>query len=375
MEFIINHTAFKNAVLEVGKIVSEKATLPILSGIKIIAEKDNLTIIGSNSDLVIEKIIPTFSNGSKVVEVLQPGSIVISAKYLSEIVKKLPNEIYFTVNENNRVTIQSDNISSRLNGFSALEYPNLPLMDDTQYIPMASKVLIEMLKQTVFAVSKNETRPVLTGVYFHFSKGQLTCVATNSIRLALSKRVINVRVNCSCVVPSHTINELSKLMNNTSETIDIFISDHYIMFESTMTKLYSRILVGTYPHILRLIPQEFQTTITMERKQLLNGIDRATLFSSVTNNNKVYLELQEGSKIKIRSHGTELGQIEETQYLKGIQGERELSIAVDGGYLIEALKALKEDEISLSFSGPMKPILLKPIGLDDQLHLISPVRT
>lgn len=375
MEFIINRAVFKGAVLEVGKIVSEKATLPILSGIKITAEKDKLTIIGTNSELVIEKSIPTISNGSKVVEVLQPGSVVISAKYLSEIVKKLPNEIHFTVDENNRVTIQSAEISSRLNGFPSVEYPSLPQLDDTQHITMVNKDLVETLKQTVFAVAKNETRPVLTGVYFHFSEGQLTCAATNSIRMALSKRAINALVKGSCIVPSKAINELTKLMNHTSETIDLFISDHYIIFQSTMTKLYARIFDGTYPNVLRLIPHHFQTTIIMDRKHLLSGIDRASLFSSAMSNNKIYLELKEGSNIKIRSHATEVGQIEETQSLIEIQGEKELSIAVDAGYLLEALKAIKDDEISISFSGSMRPILIKPKGSDDQLHLISPVRT
>jgi DNA polymerase-3 subunit beta len=164
-------------------------------------------------------------------------------------------------------------------------------------------------------------------------------------------------------------------MNNDSGMIEIHLTSNYIIFKSNTTSLYSRLLEGTYPNVLGLIPQESKTIITMDRKRLINGIDRASLFSSEKRSNNIHLEMKEGSKMKIYSHSTEVGKIEESQNISELHGEKELCIALDGDFLMDALKVIKEDEIILKFNGTMRPILLHPKGITDQFHLISPVRT
>jgi DNA polymerase-3 subunit beta len=185
MEFKINNECFNNALSNVSKIVSAKTPLPILSGIKIVADDSGLTLIGSNSDIVIEKLIPLTNDGVKVLEIYRTGSVVVSAKYFSEIVKKLPNDMHIKVINNHQITIQSDDIVTNLNGFNSDEYPNLPELNYDNNIKIPSNELTEIIKQTVFAVAKSESRPILTGVNMSFEENKLICVATNSHRLAL----------------------------------------------------------------------------------------------------------------------------------------------------------------------------------------------
>lgn len=375
MEITINNDCFNKAISEVSKAVSLKTPLPILTGVKIIANHESLTLIGSNSDIVIEKNIPNKINGRKVLDVYKTGSVVISAKYLSEIVKKLPNDIHLNVSDSNIVTIQSDEIKTDLNGFNPVEYPNLPTIDNSNNIRIASNELIEIIKQTVFAVSKSETRPVLTGVHISFQDDLLTSVATNSHRLALRKHKISSLINSSCIVPSVALNEFTKLFDSDSATIDVSIADNYIVFKSNSTALYSRLIEGNYPNISDLIPKESKTTITLDTKQLLRGIDRACLFVNEWRNNNVYVEINGDNKLKISSNSTEVGKIEESQNINTIQGEKELSISLDGKFVMDALKAIQEDEVSISFSGSRRPILIHPIGNTTHLQLISPVRS
>lgn len=375
MEFIINNECFNKAISEVSKAVSLKNPFPILTGIKLIVEKNCLILVGSNSDIVIEKIIPLIINDVKVLEVYKTGSIVISAKYLSEIVKKLPHDIHVKVNGKQLVTIQSDEIVINLNGFNTEEYPSLPQIDEATYTKIPSIELIEAINQTVFAVSKSEFRPVLTGVNMSFKENQLSCVATNSHRLALRELAIETNVNGSFNVPGASLNELIKLIKNEIGEIHIYMTDSYIVFKSDTISLFSRLIEGNYPNISGLLPKDSKTIITLDTIQLLKGIDRACLFANEWRNNKVNLEIKDGTKIRIFSNSSELGEIEETQNIKMISGEKELSISLDGSFLIDALKVIKEEEIRLSFDGSMRPVLIEPVDNSSYRHLISPVRS
>ncbi|MFD2042929.1 DNA polymerase III subunit beta [Ornithinibacillus salinisoli] len=373
MELKINKDHFHKAILDVSKVVSSRTSLPILTGIKIVAKDDSLTLIGSNSDIFIERTIPKVSNGINMFEVYQTGSVVISAKYLGEIIKKLPEDIDLKVNENQTVTIKSGEVISKLNGLMAEEYPSLPEIDLRNNIRITSGDLLEIIKQTVFAASKNETRPVLTGVNFTFQKDLLTCVATNSQRLALKKYKVKSNVEGSFIVPSTALTEILKLFSHES-VINLYATETNMLFKSHTISVYTRLIEGSYPNTSGLIPNDSKTIVTLDTKQLLKGIDRASLFGSERNNN-ITFQINDKSKINISSKSSEMGQIEEMQYIKNITGNEEIRITLDGNFMMDALKVIKEDEVSLHFNGSIRPILILPIGNESQLQLISPVRS
>lgn len=374
MEFIIHNDCFNKAISEVRKGISSKTPLPILMGIKIVVNKESVILIGSNSDIIIEKRIPLMIDGVNVVEIVETGSIVIPATYLSEIVKKLPSNIHMKTNEKQLITIQSDEIITHISGLNADDYPRLPDIQHNIFVNIGSNELVELFKQTMFAASSNEMKPVLTGVHMTFSDDKLVVVATNSHRLSKREICMKMGVKASIIVPRSSLQELAKLFANSDE-IKLFISNNYIVFQSKDITLYSRLIDGVYPNTTGLIPKESKTRIRLNTNQFLKGIDRACLFASEWRNNNVNLTIVEGDKLKISSLASEIGKIEETQLIRSIEGEKELNISLDGSFLMDALKIINEEEVMIHFGGSMSPILIQPVGNPSFLQLISPVRT
>ncbi|HDR4511263.1 DNA polymerase III subunit beta [Bacillus cereus] len=374
MEFIVNHKHFTQALSEVSKAISTKAIIPILSGIKITADQSGITLIASNSNIFIEKFIPSSMDDEQITTTLQAGTIVVPAKYFIEIIKKMPSDIVIKSKNEQTITIQSEEITLNLNGFPANEFPNVPQIDGHTEIQIETKQLIDAFKQTVFAVAKNESRPVLTGVHIELDHNKLICAATDSHRLAIRETLISTNVKANCIVPSATINELLKLMNSNLEFVSIYLSESHIIFTFGTTTLYSRLIEGKYPNISSLIPNEFQTVINIDRQRMLQGVDRSSLLASEWANNNVNLEIVNESTIQISSNASQIGKISETQQIDVIQGEKQFNISFDGRFMLDALRAIKEETVTLSFSGSMRPILVEAGTHSAAIHLISPVR-
>nr|WP_025709403.1 DNA polymerase III subunit beta [Bacillus cereus] len=374
MEFIVNHKQFTQALSEVNKAISTKSLIPILSGIKITADQSGITLIASNSNIFIEKFIPVSIEDEKIATILKVGTIVVPAKYFIEIIKKMPSDIAIKSKNEQIIKIQSEEITLSLNGFPADEFPNVPLIDNHAEIKVETEQLIEVFKQTVFAVAKNESRPVLTGVHIELSNNKFICAATDSHRLAIRETRLSSDVKANCIVPSATINELLKLMNSNSKFVYIYLSESHIIFTLGTTTLYSRLIEGKYPNISNLIPNDFKTIINVDRKKILQGVDRSSLLASEWANNNVNLEIINESTIKISSNASQIGKISETQQIDAIQGEKQLNISFDGRFMVDALRAIKEETITLSFDGSMRPILIEAGEQSAAVHLISPVR-
>ncbi|NSL66987.1 DNA polymerase III subunit beta [Bacillus toyonensis] len=374
MEFIVNHKHITQALSEVSKAISTKVLIPILSGIKITADQSGITLIASNSNVFIKKFIPNSIEDEQIATILQAGTIVVPAKYFIEIIKKMPSDIVIKSKNEQIITIQSEEITLNLNGLPANEFPNVPLIEDHAEIQVETEQLIEVFKQTVFAVAKNESRPVLTGVHIELDHNKLVCAATDSHRLAIRETLISSDAKANCIVPSATISELLKLMNSNTEFVYIYLSDSHVIFTFGTTTLYSRLIEGKYPNISNLIPNEFQTVINVERKKILQGVDRSSLLASEWANNNVNLEIINESTIKISSNASQIGKIAETQQVDAIQGEKQLNISFDGRFMVDALRAITEEMVTLSFGGSMRPILIEAGEQSVAVHLISPVR-
>ncbi|MGG0730277.1 DNA polymerase III subunit beta [Bacillus paramycoides] len=375
MEFIVKHKQFTQALSEVSKAISTKTLIPILSGIKITANQSGITLIASNSNIFIEKFIPSSIEDEQIATIFKAGSIVVPAKYFIEIIKKMPSDILIKSMNEQIITIQSDEITLNLNGFLANEFPNVPYIDEHAEIQVETEKLIEVFKQTSFAAAKNESRPVLTGVHIVFDHNKLVCAATDSHRLALREILISSHAKANCIIPSSTISDLLKLMNNNSNFVYIYLSESHIIFKFGTITLYSRLIEGKYPNISSLIPHEFQTVINIDRKKILQGVDRSSLLASEWANNNVNLEIIDESTIKISSNASQVGKISETQQIDTIHGQKQLNISFDGRFMVDALKAMKEDIVTLSFGGSMRPILIEAGEQSAAVHLISPVRT
>lgn len=378
MQFTIQKDKLVQSVNDVMKAVSSKTTIPILTGIKISATEDGVTLTGSDSDISIESFIPTFEEDHQHVDIQKTGSIVLQAKIFSEIVKKLPKEtVDIEIQENFSTKIISGNVEFNLIGLDPDEYPKLPPISDNLAFQMPIDLLKQMIRQTVFAVSTSETRPILTGVNLKIENGDLVCVATDSHRLAMRKAPIengSVSTFSSVVIPGKSLNELNKILEDTKDLIAIIITDNQILFKTKYLLFFSRLLEGNYPDTTRLIPSENKTEITITAKDFLQAIDRASLLAREGRNNVVKLSTHEDNNIQISTILPEVGKVEEYVESESVKGE-ELKISFSAKYMMDALKALDSTDIKISFTGAMRPFLIRPLNNDSILQLILPVRT
>lgn len=377
MKFIIQRDKLMTSVQDVMKAISSRTAIPILTGMKIEATTNGITLTGSDSDISIQSFIPAEEDGIVHVEDIEPGSIVLQARYFPDIVRKLPEKsIEITADENLKVTIRSGKAEFNLNGQNAEEYPQLPMLQTDESFELPTDLLKSLIKQTVFAVSTMETRPILTGVKLSFAEETLSFTATDSHRLA--SREIPVQQSQenvpSVVVPGKSLNELHKILSDTEDPVEISVTNNQILFRTKHVYFLSRLLDGNYPETSRLIPEESKTIIHAKTKDLLNTIDRASLLAKEDRNNVVRLETKDSQLIEITSNSPEVGRVVEEMTVQSIEGE-DLKISFSSKYMLDALKAIENDEVKIEFTGAMRPFIIRPENNDPILQLILPVRT
>ncbi|AZB41139.1 DNA polymerase III subunit beta [Bacillus sp. FJAT-42376] len=377
MKFVIQKDKLAQSVQDVMKAVSSRTTIPILTGIKIVANSEGVTLTGSDSDISIESFIPTEEKGKINVEIQEPGSIVLQARFFSEIVKKLPKDtVEMEVQNHFSTIIRSGKAEFNLNGLDAQEYPHLPNIEEENVFRLPTDLLKTLIRQTGFAVSTSETRPILTGVNWRLENGELTCIATDSHRLALRKTSIDAghEGKYNVVIPGKSLSELSKILDDSNDLTEMVFTDNQVLFKSKNILFFSRLLDGNYPDTSRLIPDESKTDVLVQTKEFLQSIDRASLLAKEGRNNVVKLSTLEEGMLEISSNSPEIGKVIEEVQTQEITGE-ELKISFSAKYMMDALKALDSNEIKVSFTGAMRPFLIRTPEDDTILQLILPVRT
>ena len=377
MKFEIMRDKLLDGLSDVMKAISQKVAIPILTGIKIEVDEKGMTLTGSDSDITICTFIPAEDNGEQIIRVVEKGSIVLQAKVFSEIVRKLPtNEVTIEVANGLQTHIQSGKSEFHLIGLDPEDYPVLPEVKDDYLFSLPADLMKSIIRETVFAVSQQETRPVLTGVLWEVKDGGLACIATDSHRLARRLTIPEdmPEVPFSVVIPGKSLQELNKILPDNGELVDIVIADQQVLFKTRGVLFYSRLLEGNYPDTSRLIPLEYKTSVTVNGRLLLQAIDRASLLAREERNNIVRFSANEGKVIEISSNSPEVGKVEELVEAIGVTGE-ELNISFSAKYMMDALKAIDGQDITIQFTGAMRPFILKSVDDDSILQLILPVRT
>jgi len=378
MKFLIQKERLSNSIQDVIKAVASRTTIPILIGIKIDATDEGVALTGSNSDISIKSFIPKEEDDTELVDIIEPGSIVLQARFFSEIVKKLPDSIIeITVDDQFKTIIRSGNAEFVIHGLDAEEYPRLPIIESEKSFTMSADLLITLVKQTVFAVSQSETRPILTGIHWVFENNELIAVATDSHRLALKKATLQTAINQSynIVIPGKSLSELIKILEDSNQTaVEIFVATNQILFKSKNLLFYSRLLEGKYPNTSKLIPNDSKTKVTINTKEFLQAVDRASLLAREGKNNVVKFTTMEQNMIEITSYTPEIGKVVEKVKSLSIEGE-EIKISFSAKYMIDALRAIDGSEATIYFTGTMRPFVIKTEQDETILQLILPVRT
>lgn len=376
MKFVIKRDKLMNSIQDVMKAISSRTAIPILTGMKLEVKQHGITLTGSDSDISIESFIPAEEDGNVNIEEIEEGSIVLQAKYFPEIIRKLPqNTVEIETDDNLKIIIRSGQAEFSLNGQDAEEYPKILQVQTDDSFELPVDLLKSLIKQTVFAVSTMETRPILTGVNLTLKDKSLNFTATDSHRLA--SRDIPVETHnlefSSVVIPGKSLNELNKILDDAKDTVEISMTNNQVLFQTENLRFMSRLLDGNYPETSRLIPEESKTTISVNAKNLLQTIDRASLLAK-EDNNVVRLITKEDNVIEITGSSSEVGQVVEDLKVNSISGE-ELKISFSSKYMMDALKAIDVEEVNVEFTGAMRPFIIRPQTDDPIIQLILPVRT
>lgn len=371
MQVSIQKEVLIKAMSDVTRATSSKATTPILSGVKITAVKEGVRLVGSDGEISIERTIPHELNGDEKASVTKEGSVVLNAKFLNEIVKKLPgNDVSIEVEKNNVTKVSSGKSVFSLNGLSAEEYPNLPSVEGNDDLVITAADLDLLVKQTAFAVATSESRPVLKGINITLKDG-LKAVATDSHRLAVKKLKIAANDEEQQVtIPAKALIELSRILEDPEEKIEILFTANQALFKTHNLLFYSRLLEGGYPETSRLIPTSFKTTLKVNLKEMIAALDRCSLFEN--RNKRVRLDIKEQQAI-LTAETQEVGKMEE--FLEGIEvtGE-DLSLSFSYKLALDALKSFSSEKVNFEFSGKERPVILSVEGDESLIQLILPVR-
>ncbi|MFK7692276.1 DNA polymerase III subunit beta [Paenibacillus sp. HJGM_3] len=379
MNIIIAKDQLNESIQHVFKAISNRTTIPILSGIKIDVDGKGATFTASDTEISIQSYVPTEKDGITIVEVLRPGSVVLPARFFSEMIRKLPAAVVELEVKDNFITwIRSGSTEVQLVGLDPEEYPLLPQLEEDQKVSVSSDLLKAMIRQTTFAVSTSETSPILTGVLWKFDAEQLKLIACDRLRMASREAHIQTseqwEPQTNIVISGKSLNELNKLLPDQSMLIDIVVADNQVLFKMDSILFFTRLLDGTYPDTAKLIPASFSTEMTIETRKLADAIDRAYLLSREERTNIVKLTMKDEQTVEVSSTSAELGKVTEQIGVHKLAGEL-ISISFNSKYMLDALKVIDSDYIAMGFRGPMQPIIIKPEDHANMLHLIMPYRT
>lgn len=378
MKFTIKRNAFIKKMNDVQRAISSKTAIEILTGLKITATENSITLTGSDSDISIENEIKADDSDYEL-SVEEPGAIVLPARFFSEIIKKLPEDTFtLAVNDRFQATITSGQTEYQVNGVNPENYPHLPEVDSNEHLRIAADIFKQIINQTVIAVSTQESRPLLTGVHLTIKDQELHAVATDSHRLSQRKIKLDGAENVSydIIVPGKSLIELSRMISDSTDQLEIQIAENQILFNFNDTAFYSRLLEGMYPDTDRLIPQSSETTVEFNAVTLLRAIERASLLSHEGRNNVVKLSLNtETQTATLSSNSPEVGNIEEELQFDKLDGNN-IEISFNPDYMRAALQALGQSEVRLALTLPLRPFTLTPTeDSEDFIQLITPVRT
>ncbi len=364
MKIMIEQSELSRALNIVLKAISTRTTIDILKSVFLSAHDDKLTLIGNDLNIGIETTINA--------NVIEPGKIVIDGKIFNDIIRKLPNETITLSQVNDTVNIDCLNSSFNLKSNDPAKFPELPIVNPDDRILVDKFILADMIRQTIFATSHDENRPILTGVLFDIQHSNMTMVAIDLYRIALKNININSDKNHHLVVPAKALNELLKVITSdvNESQIAIYITEKYIKFSIDKVVLIARLLEGEFVNYQQIIPNEYKLKIKCSRSELFHAIDRASLITTPGKNTSLLFNVEDD--YLIISSQTEKGSVNEKIKID-LEGPN-LKIGFNPKYWLDVLKVIEEDNIYIEMTTNISPCIIKPEENDHYTYLLLPIR-
>lgn len=356
------------AINSVVKGIASKTTMPILEGILIQTNDNEIKLTTYDLEIGIEYIMEC--------EVKEQGSTVVNAIMFSEIIRKLPDtEIYITLNDQNLLEIECEGALYKLATMNPEEFPELPKIEVENSIEIDQTILKNMIRKTIFAVSNEESRPIFTGCLFEIENNKLNLVAVDGFRLALRSIYLNKQSNdFSAVIPGKTLNEVNKIISDSFEPIKIGVSKNQALFEMDNCKIVTRILDGEFLNYKNVIPNNWETKIVVNKNSIQNSFERISLISASS------IEKEKKYPVKVT---VDIGKITISCTNQTGDAKEELYVATEGKnleagfnpkYFLDSLKAIDDEEVSIEFGSSISPCLIKSTENNDYTYMILPIR-
>ena len=365
MKFKCKKDNLENGISIVQKATSNKTTLPLLEGI-LVEAYDKLRLTGNDLEIGIEYYLDA--------DIIDKGSIVINSKMFGEIVRRLPDsEVTIEVKENNLVIIDCEQSHFEIKGMPSEGFPSLPEIEKQNSFKISQKTIRDMIKQTIFCVCLDDFRPILTGSLIEFDKGELTIVSLDGNRVAIRKSNLEYSENSfNVVIPAKTLNEIIKILQPVDDEIYIYSSKNQIMFENNNFKVVSKLLEGEFFKYRYLLTKDHETKAIVNTKKFLQSIERAYLITSEEKEKSYPVKFKISSDNMIITSNTPNGSVREEISIEMWGNDMEISF--NPKYLIDALKAIDDEEINLYFTSNPGPLTIKPLEGENFAYIIMSLR-
>lgn len=363
MKIRCQKTDLVKGVSIVSKAVPSKTTMPILECILIDATTNTIKLTANDMELGIETVIDGL--------VEQKGMIAIDAKIFSDIVRKLPdNEIVIETDSNYQTLITCEKAKFNISGRSGEDFSYLPYIEKDVPVVLSQFTLKEVIHQTIFSIADNDSNKLMTGELFEINENVLKVVSLDGHRISIRKIYLNNTYDMKkVVVPGKTLMEISKILSGDVESeVNIFFTNNHVVFEFDRTIVVSRLIEGEYFRISQMLSNDYETKVKINKKELLNCIDRATLLVKEGDKKPIIINIQDDfMELKIKS---QLGTMDEEIMIE--KEGKDLLIGFNPKFLIDALRVIDDEEVTLYFMNAKAPCFIKD-ERESYIYLILPV--
>ena len=368
MKFTCYKETIIKAINSVVKGVASKTTMPILEGILIQTNDNEIKLTTYDLEIGIEYIMEC--------DVKEQGNTVVNAIMFSEIIRKLPDtEIEITLNDKNLLEIECEGSHYKLATMNPEEFPELPKIEIENSIELEQNNLKNMIRKTIFAVSTEESRPIFTGCLFETENNKLNVVAVDGFRLALRSIFLKTKTNdFNAVIPGKTLNEVNKILSDSFEPIKIGVAKNQALFEMDNCKIVTRIIDGEFLNYKNVIPSNWETRIRVNKNNFQDCFERISLISSSS------IEKEKKYPVKVN---VDIGKVTISCTNQTGDAKEELFVSTEGKnleagfnpkYFLDSLKSIDDEEVYVEFGTSISPCLVKSVENNDYVYMILPIR-
>ncbi len=365
MKFSCRQHELSKALNTVSKAVTSRTTIPILKGILLEVDNNTLKLSASDLDLSIEKKMHVTAE--------EEGSVVVSARLFNDIIRKLPNEeIQIEEMEDKSIVIKCVASEFTIVGQAADEFPNISEIKEQKKIFIEKDILKDMIRKTSFSASIDESKGIIVGVLIEMEEESLNMVALDGFRMAIARETMKNEESKKIIISARILNEINKIITENEENKEIYmiIEDKKAVFLMDETKIVLRLLEGDFIKYNDILPKENKCKLKVNRIELMNSIERASLLAKEGKNNLIKMSVFR-DKIIITSRSEE-GNVKEEVFVE--KEGTDLDIGFNSKYILEVLKVLNDESIIMEFNTSVSPCLIKPVEGRAYEYLVLPVR-